>query len=207
MTDAEVEREVVGLLLAAGAGLRLGKGMSKALVTDTEGRSWLERSVEALRDGGVSRVFVVVGADAPAVRAATPAGCSTVDAPDWEHGMGASLRSGVSAVSLNSPDAEALVVMLVDTPGVTGEVVRRLVERAAPDALLRAVYGGVPGHPVLLGREHWPGALETASGDRGARDYLQRGSVVLVECGDIGSGTDVDTAEALGEWLRMGNPD
>jgi CTP:molybdopterin cytidylyltransferase MocA len=90
--------------------------------------------------------------------------------------------------------------MLVDTPGVGPDVVRRLTSRSGPDALARATYGSGPGHPVLLGRDHWPGVLEVASGDRGARDYLRAHPVTLVECADIGTGDDVDTAEALRTW-------
>ena len=192
--------QAAGLLLAAGAGLRLGLGKPKALVTDKEGRSWLERSVTALSEGGATPVFVVVGADAVAVEAAMPAGCLTVEAVDWQEGMGASLRSGLTEVALNFPTTAAVVVTLVDTPGVGPEVVRRLLERASPDALVRAAYGGVPGHPVLLGREHWRGVLEQAAGDRGARDYLGSADVELVECDDIGSGTDIDTPAGLNSW-------
>ena len=39
-------------------------------------------------------------------------------------------------------------------------------------ALARAAYGGVPGHPVAIGRDHWAGRHHTARGDRGARDHL-----------------------------------
>ncbi len=198
---------VAGLLLAAGAGRRLGLGRPKALVTGGDGSSWLERSVEVLRAGGATPVYVVVGADAEAVQAAVPAWCLTVEAPDWHQGMGASLRSGLTAVTTGSPMAEAVMVMLVDTPGVSADVVRRLQGRAAPDVVARAAYAGVPGHPVLLGRKHWPGVLDTAAGDQGARGYLRSVEVELVECADLGSGADIDTAEALGEWLRMGNPD
>ena len=60
-------------------------------------------------------------------------------------------------------------------------------------ALVRATYDGRPGHPVLLGRDHWHGVLETATGDRGARDYLATNMVLLVECGDLASGVDVDS--------------
>jgi len=50
---------VEGLLLAAGAGRRMG--MPKALVTDNRG-SWLVRGVDLLHDGGCERVTVVLGA-------------------------------------------------------------------------------------------------------------------------------------------------
>ena len=52
----------IGLLLAAGAGTRMGR--PKALVLDDEGRPWLHRAIDALRDGGCDHVIVVLGARA-----------------------------------------------------------------------------------------------------------------------------------------------
>jgi nicotine blue oxidoreductase len=61
-----------------------------------------------------------------------------------------------------------------------------------PGVLARAAYDGEPGHPVLLGRDHWPGVVASAAGDRGARDYLAAREVTLVECGDLATGHDRD---------------
>jgi CTP:molybdopterin cytidylyltransferase MocA len=189
---------VVGLLLAAGEGRRLGR--PKALVEDRDGSTWLARSVAALRGGGVSDVYVVVGAAHAEVGAAVPAGCRVVHAENWAEGMGASLQAGLGAVSIEPGAADAVLVMLVDTPGVGPDVVRRLTSGSGPDVLARAAYGSDPGHPVLIGRHHWPGVLEVAGGDRGARDYLRAHPVTLVQCDDIGTGDDVDTTEALRAW-------
>jgi hypothetical protein len=46
---------------------------------------------------------------------------------------------------------------------------------------------------VVLGRAHWRPVVATATGDAGARDYLAEHDAVLVECGDLASGADVDT--------------
>ena len=51
----------------------------------------------------------------------------------------------------------------------------------------------MPGHPVLLGRHHWAEVAESATGDRGARDYLAANPVQLVECGDLATGHDRDS--------------
>jgi CTP:molybdopterin cytidylyltransferase MocA len=67
----------------------------------------------------------------------------------------------------------------------------------APTALGRAAYRGVPGHPVVLGREHWHDVVGSATGDRGARAYLAAHPHRLVECGDLASGADVDAAADL----------
>lgn len=193
------DQGLAGLLLAAGEGSRLG--MPKALVRDAAGGTWLTRTVAALADAGVTDVSVVVGAEAHVVRAVVPKGCHVVEAADWHQGMSASLRAGLRAVAARS-GLIAVLVMRVDIPDVGPAVVRRLAMLASPDALARAGYRGVHGHPVLLGRDHWKGVLETADGDRGARDYLNNHDVVLVECGDLASGLDVDTPELLEDWRR-----
>ncbi|WP_084101356.1 nucleotidyltransferase family protein [Nocardioides luteus] len=173
---------IAGLLLAAGAGRRMGT--PKALVDD-----WLVRSVTVLREGGCDDVTVVLGASADAARALLPADQRVVVAEDWDEGMGASLRVGLEALG---PDVEAAVVHLVDLPDVGADVVARVVSTASAAGLARAAYHGVPGHPVLIGRDHWTGVIEAAVGDQGARGYLKTHDVRLVECGDLAGGNDVD---------------
>lgn len=180
---------VQGLLLAAGQGSRMGT--PKALVVGADGTPWLERSVDALTGGGCDRVTVVLGAAVEEALPLLPAGTDHVVAGDWAEGMSASLRAGL--VSL-ADDVDAVVVSLVDLPDVGPDVVAQLLSAAAgPDALARATYDGRPGHPVVIGRDHWAGVLATLSGDTGARAYLEAHDVVAVECGDLASGRDVDS--------------
>lgn len=183
MTEARLR----GLVLAAGAGSRLGR--PKALVRDLDGTSWLQRSVAALVEGGCDDVTVVLGA-APEAAGLLGPSVTVVEAPDWASGMSASLRAGLAALGWG----EACVVTLVDLTDVDAAVVRRVVAGAGPTTLARAAYDGVPGHPVVLGREHWAGVVDTAAGDEGARGYLATRDVALVECGDLATGADVDHA-------------
>jgi CTP:molybdopterin cytidylyltransferase MocA len=187
---------VEGLLLAAGAGRRMGQ--PKALVSDEHG-SWLIRGVATLRDGGCDPVTVVLGAEAERARSLLDGlDVRVVVADDWAEGMGASLRAGLRSLAGSTDDG--VVVSLVDLPDLVPEVVRRVVSQvvtagsgSGPAALARASYDGKPGHPVLLGREHWSGVVGTAVGDQGARAYLAPRHVTLVECGDLATGHDVDS--------------
>jgi CTP:molybdopterin cytidylyltransferase MocA len=177
----------VGLLLAAGEGRRFGG--PKALARDDDGTSWLLRSVRALSP--CAEIVVVLGAEAERAAALLPMSVSRIRADDWAEGMGASLRAGLEALARTEHDTA--LVSLVDLPDVDAAVVARLVGAARGRAdLARAAYDGVPGHPVLLGRDHWAGVVSSATGDRGARDYLAAHDVDLVECGDLATGTDVD---------------
>jgi len=168
-------------------------GQPKSLLSDARG-PWLVRAVTTLRDGGCDDIVVVLGAEADRARQLVPAhGARVVEAHDWSVGMGASLRAGLAAAG----DSEAALIHLVDLPDVGPDVAARVLEHVAPDALARAVYDGLPGHPVLLGREHWVGVTTGAVGDRGARAYLDGRIVTEVECGDLATGRDVDEPPML----------
>ncbi|MEE1762764.1 MULTISPECIES: nucleotidyltransferase family protein [unclassified Streptomyces] len=191
------ESEVVGLLLAAGGGRRLG-GRPKALLTH-RGRPLVEHAVGVLRAGGCARIHVVLGAESATVRArAELAGCVLVDNPDWAEGMGSSLRAGLE--SLTGTGAGAALVSLVDQPGIGPRAVARvLAAHGSSGSLVAAAYDGVRGHPVLFGADHWPGIAATATGDRGARAYLKAhgDTLTLVECGDVARPYDIDTEADL----------
>ncbi|MET9231198.1 nucleotidyltransferase family protein [Lentzea sp. NPDC003310] len=182
---------VAGLLLAAGAGRRFGS--PKALVP-LHGRLFVDSAAGLLRAAGCDPVVVVLGARAAEVRdQAVLDGVTVVDNPHWETGMGSSLRTGLHAVGV----ADAVVVLPVDTPGVTVAALHRLIALAEPNALARATYHGEIGHPVLIGSGHFAGVTASAAGDQGARDYLKAHTVRHVECGDVADGADVDRPEDL----------
>jgi len=178
-------------------------GGPKALLLDAVGVPYLERAIGTLFDGGCETVTVVLGAGAPEALVLLADGgwtddpeLSVVVAQDYAEGMGASLRAGLA--SLSEPGPEAALVMLVDLPDVGAPVVRRLLDGAAQDSLARATYAGQPGHPVLIGRSHWAGALATLTGDRGARAYLDAHGVKDIACDDLATGRDLDRPDDLG---------
>ncbi len=196
---------VTGLVLAAGAGRRMG-GPKALLTASVGGRTFVETAVAQLYAAGLTRVVVVTGAAGEDVGAvAQRAGAQVVPCPQWTQGMGACLRAGLAWVQSCDPDADAVLVTLVDLPDVAAPVHRRVLgvleagsgtaERSA--VLARAAYHGVPGHPVLMGRDHFDSAADSAIGDRGARDYLATRPVILVECSDLATGADVDTPGEL----------
>lgn len=189
---------VAGLLLAAGGGRRLG-GRPKALL-EYRGRPLVENAARVLRDGGCGPVHVVLGAAAGEVRArAELSGYAVTENPDWQAGMGTSLRAGLAALA--GSGAGAVLVSLVDQPGIGAAAVARLVAAYEAGAdLAAAAYEGRRGHPVLFGAAHWAGVAAGARGDRGARDYLaaHADALTLVECADVAEPYDIDTPADLG---------
>ncbi|GAA4664810.1 nucleotidyltransferase family protein [Kineococcus glutinatus] len=197
-------------MLAAGAGRRMGA--PKALLRTAEGETWAARAARALGEGGCDRVVVTTGARAAEVRAGLPplAGRAPVDAVPvvaWTSGMGASLRAGISAAWRLELGLDVLVVTLVDLPDVDAAVVTSLLAAVPPrshEAVVRAVWDGRAGHPVLLGRDLLPAAHAEARGDEGARELLTRcaGTVLVEQSRRAGSGGDVDLPADLPPGTR-----
>lgn len=191
----------VGLLLAAGAGTRLGRG-PKALLPRRD-TTLVEHIGRALRDGGCPEVVVVTGAGADRVAGATARipGARAAHNPGWPDGMGSSLRTGLAAIG---PGRDVLVTP-VDRPGISAEEVARVLAAHRPGELTAAAHRDRAGtlrrgHPVLLDAAWTAAAAEAAHGDVGARDLLRahREIVQLVDCTDLEDGADLDLPEHLG---------
>lgn len=198
MADLDTQR-TTAVLLAAGAGTRLRLG-PKALLR-FQGRTLVEVLADVLLAGGCREVVTVLGADAATVRATTDLSRHRViDNPDWASGMGSSFRAGVDAAA---PDDHVLIA-LVDQPGLTAETVARLLASHRPGRVTAAAYRGPDGklrrgHPLLLDSSLRAEAADTATGDAGARFFLQEhpGLIDLIDCSDLSGGEDLDTPEQL----------
>jgi CTP:molybdopterin cytidylyltransferase MocA len=177
------------VVLAAGGGRRYG--MPKALV-EYEGSLLVERAVRTAR-AVCDPVLVVLGAQAVDVwRAADLDGATVLANKDWETGMASSLRTGLDGLRGYPARVDAALITLVDLPGMTPAALGALSAHAAPGALAVATYDGVRSHPVLLGRDHWAGVMETATGDEGARRYLAAHEVTEVDCTGLADPVDLD---------------
>ncbi|PTT64193.1 nicotine blue oxidoreductase [Arthrobacter sp. HMWF013] len=199
------EISTTGVVLAAGAGTRLGMG-PKALLP-YRGRPLVESVAAALLDGGCSEVVVVLGAGAQDVASlARLDRYRTVVNEDWPSGMGSSVLLG----NATADPTNHLMIALVDQPGVTSRTVGRLLAAHRPGRITAAAYSGrvadgsaggtVPrGHPLLIDVGLRPAVAATVTGDAGARGFLRSHPELVddVDCGDESTGEDIDTPEQL----------
>jgi CTP:molybdopterin cytidylyltransferase MocA len=180
---------VAAVVLAAGGGRRYG--MPKALV-EYEGGLLVERAVRTAR-AVCDPVLVVLGARAVDIwRQADLDGAAVLANKEWETGMASSLRTGLDGLRGWPDQVDAALITLVDMPGMTPEALEKVRQAGSPGALAVATYDGVRSHPVLIGRDHWAGVIDTLTGDEGARRYLAAHDVIEVDCTGLADPTDLD---------------
>ena len=186
---------VAGLLLAAGAGTRMGR--PKALVHDDDG-PWLGRGVATLTGGGCATVTVVLGAGADdAVPLLDGLGVDLVLAADWAEGMSASLRAGLQALAGSA--ATACLVHLVDLPDVTPAVVARLRRRrppTGPTSWPGRRTTAAPATPCCSAATTGPACWSRWPATRAPAATSPPTPPPRVECGDLATGHDVDRPPA-----------
>jgi CTP:molybdopterin cytidylyltransferase MocA len=175
---------VSGIVLAAGAGARLGRPKAEIVVG---GERLVDRAVGGLRGAGCTEVLAVVRAGVEVD------GAVVVVNPDPARGMGSSLRLGLRAAS-----GDRAVIVLVDTPGIGAAQVRRVLAVTVPFAVAR--YGDRRGHPVAIARRLWPDVAELAEGDEGARPFMRAHPQLVTEVPCDGDPFDIDTPEDLTAW-------
>ena len=160
-----------------------------------DGRPLLEHVLIAMAAARLDRV-VVLGAHADEVREGVPLhGAEPVVCAGWREGLGASLRCR----GRGAGRCEAVAVALGDQPRLSADAVARVVsQRGADELAVRATYGGVPGHPVLLERTLLARVGELR-GDAGARELLHGVPIREVACDGLGSPDDVDTRDELAQ--------
>jgi len=183
--------KVAAALLAAGASTRLGR--PKALL-EWRGATFVRRLATELA-AVASPVLVVAPPKAgPIAAELSGTGARVVVNPRAARGLGGSLAIAARALETFGPEADALLVALVDQPLAGRELFASLVAAAESGSGWAASdYGDGPiGPPALFPRAAFE-ELRSLSGERGARALLEheRERLALVPFAD--GRHDIDT--------------
>jgi len=177
-------------------------GEPKALLS-IDGRTFVRRILDTLRDAGIDDCVVVVRPDAGALarEISLAAYGRAIVNTDPTRGQLSSLVTGLAAV--DHPRVVAALVTLVDVPLVSAAAVTALLARVPRSScpILRATCGGRHGHPVIFKRELFD-ALRTADPSAGAKAVLRAHAIEDVDVGDPGVIEDVDTPDDYRRVIR-----
>jgi molybdenum cofactor cytidylyltransferase len=179
---------MVGVLLAAGEGVRFGGG--KLVHPLDDGSAIAAHAARNLISAGLDVVAVVRAGDFPLADILEQEGCQVTPCTQSVHGMGHTLAHGVTA----SREAAGWIVALGDMPRVKPATIEAIAAALAAGAAIAApVYQGERGHPVGFASRLRDELMQLV-GDTGAKAVLQRHAeeIVLVDCDDPGVVLDID---------------
>ena len=181
------------LVLAAGESKRMG--MPKPLLR-FEATTFLERIVVVLQRSHVDKVTVVLGSQAPLIRALTDlSAVDTVMNRAYRQGQLSSLAVGLRSMPA---ETDAVVLCLVDHPFITSEVVNRVIGafRETGRPIVVPAFEGRRGHPTLFARSVFDELLNAPT-EKGARHVVHSNAdrVFEVEVSEPAILTRIDTPE------------
>ena len=196
------------IIPAAGKGTRMG---GPKLTLPVSGTPLITRVISALREGGASPVFVVVGPrSGPGAEAvideATRAGADVVEADHDPADMRASVVLGLEHLQARGWNLEGWLLTPGDLPGLTAEAVARVIRRgreAAFGSIVIPTRHGKRGHPV-----YFPGEIvaeiRSLSVGQGINTVVARRAdgVIELDLGDVAVDLDLDTPEDLASWTQ-----
>lgn len=187
------------IILAAGASTRLGQ--PKQLVK-LGGQPALHRVISSAVAVAGHNVTVVLGSHAKEMTYLldrTPA--SWVVNREWEQGISSSIRAGLAALP---PACEAVLILLGDQVGITGDDLKRLVDawKGNESSIAASVYERHVGVPAIFPYFCFSDLAELR-GDQGARPILERNRDRLIRVPMPNAAVDLDTPEHLADLSKF----
>lgn len=181
-------RNIMAVLLAAGAGSRFGG--DKLLYPLADGVAIAAHAARNLIAAGLEVVAVVKPGNFPLYDMFEQEGCRVTVCPHAALGMGVSLAHAVESAGT----ADGWIIALADMPAIKPATISAVVAALNAGAAIAApAYRGERGHPVGFS-SRFREELTALSGDSGARAVLQRhaAEIRIVECEDPGVLYDID---------------
>ena len=188
------------LILAAGGSTRLG---SPKQLLEYRGRSLLRHAAETALATSCRPVVVVLGSGSDRLKdELADLDVCPVDNPDWNKGMGTSVRRGIERLETLLPVWDGVLLMLCDQPLIRAEKLEALVrtfrEATPPCQGVAAAYEGTLGVPALLGRELLDG-ISALPDEAGAKMLLRQPGAAVIEVSMPEAAIDIDTRAPVRE--------
>ncbi len=184
------------MIMAAGASRRLGQ--PKQLVK-YQGETLIRRiSKEALHTE-IGNVTVVTGHDHKKVEnEIKELGIDTFYNAEWEEGLGASIRNGLTNILNAKPDTNAVLLTMVDQPYVDGAHLKKLANAydSSRPMIIASAYSSTFGVPVLFDSQYFE-EMKQLKGDEGGKKIFANYLRNIVEIPFIKGAIDIDEKEDL----------
>jgi molybdenum cofactor cytidylyltransferase len=193
-------KSISALIMAAGASSRMGS--PKALL------KWKEKNLadvlyESISQAGIQDITLVTGKHHEEIlnSVSFPKDLICYN-PNWETGMGGSIRCGVQQLIQKNDNLKGILITLVDQPLINKSHIEELIKEFDDGnyKIVASRYESTVGPPAIFSHEYF-NALLNLKGDNGAKSILKfvENDISYLDLGIFGK--DADTPESY-EQLR-----
>lgn len=187
-------RNVGAVILAAGGSSRLGQPKQLLIF---RGETLVRRAVRAATEARCLPVVVVVGDGSDAIRDELRETVAViVENPNWQRGLGTSIRCGLEQLAGLTPQTEAVALLTCDQPLVEARILAALIaeQEKTRKPIVASSYANTLGVPALFHHSCFEGLIALPD-DSGAKSLIAErpddvASIVFEE-----GAIDIDTPE------------
>lgn len=185
-------RNVGAIILAAGGSSRFGQ--AKQLLS-FQGESLVRRAVRTAIEAGCACVTVIVGDARDRIETElreTPA--VIVENPEWQRGLGTSIRCGLRHLLSLRPEIDAVVLLACDQPFADASVITSLIAQRenSHKPIVACSYANTLGIPALFDRACFESLLALPD-DSGAKALIESRSADVAQIEFEKGAIDIDT--------------
>ena len=151
--------QIAAVILAAGASTRMG---TPKQILQWRGKSLLRSITETAIAADCDPIIVVLGASGDRIQAQIiDLPVQIINNPQWQTGMGSSIRNGIQALLDRNPNVRAAILLLCDQPFVSPQIIWQLrsVYDATNQSIVASRYQDTNGVPALFDRQLFPGTV------------------------------------------------
>lgn len=209
--DKETDKEIVGIILAAGESKRFN-GLKQC--ANLRGETLLAHVITQALNSKLDKIILVLGHEKDKIIDSLGdliknERIIAIENTNYSQGMSTSLKAGLQAAPEQS---EAVMFILGDQPKVTAELINKLLitckhsnaRLCAPVIRAHKAHEETHmGHPVIIGHKLYPELIKI-KGDIGAREIVRKNIeyAKLVELEDNSSQFQINTQDDLRKYIE-----
>jgi len=193
------------IILAAGASTRMGQ--SKQLLP-VNGRPLLLHTIDIVSQAGLAPVMIVLGANHKEHGGLIKnSAVDMVVNPQWQSGMGSSLKTGLSHLLKHTPSVDTVVMLVCDQPNITAEHLQALVQKhlISKSPIVASWYANTAGVPALFDKTMFAELL-LLDDSQGAQKILRQHAYILSVVDFPDGAIDLDTREDYEKFIQTKKP-
>ena len=188
-------KQIVAIVLAAGQASRMGR--IKQLLKH-HNKTLVQTVMDNISKLGIPMIVVLGAYYDQIAETIKDHDAEIVINPNWKQGIGTSISCGLSAAIDEFDELQAVMIVLADQPGITGDHFANLMkEGLASGKMVATKYGNTIGVPAYFPKQYFD-LLKALTGDQGAKSLFRKipEQVQYIVCEP--AALDIDTEQ---DWL------